>query len=362
MTRKNVAAAAAVVAALAVTLAGCSAPEPAGTSTTAPTAATASADAMQQTLDYLGAGLPDLQGAKVAYLTECAAANAYCQSRLAGAQDMAQKAGIDLTVFDANFDPNTQLTQVQDAVQRGFDGYVFSPVASTSGCADWKQLQATGKPVATINSPMCGNADYTPDTVGFVGMQTETFFQQHAENAFKSCESTCEVVAVGGYVGSDLFTRWQDAIAAAQQKYPNVDVVVNQPGSFDPKTALGVVQDALAAHPDVSIVLSSWDDMTRGVEQAVTAAGKTPGRDVRIYSVGGTKDGVAAVTDGRWTETSVLLPYEESGYGIVQLARTLKTGESTPGFAYLAQAPAVVDGPGSIFVTADNAAQFSPEY
>lgn len=361
MTRNRVVVVGAVLTALATTLAGCSAPAPATTSV-APTAATASADAMKQTLDFLDAGLPNLGEASVAYLAECAAANSYCQTRLAGAEEMAKKAGVKLTVFDANFDPNTQLSQVQDAVQRGFDGYVFSPVASTSGCSDWKQLQATGKPVATINSPMCGNADYTEGTVGFVGMQTESFFQEHVENAFKECESSCEAVAVGGYVGSDLFTRWQDAIAAAEKKYPNVSVVANQPGSFDPKAALGVVQDALAAHPKVSIVLSSWDDMTRGVEQAITAAGKTPGKDVRIYSVGGTKDGVAAVAAGRWTETSVLLPYEESAYGVVQLARKLKTGDSTPGFAYLAQAPAVTSGPGSIFVTADNAAKFTPEY
>jgi ABC-type sugar transport system substrate-binding protein len=344
------------------TLTACSAPTPASESAPTATAAVASSTAMKDTLAYLDAGLPDLRGASIAYITECAAANSYCQSRLAGAQEMAKKAGAELTVFDANFDPNAQLSQVQDAVQRGFDGYVFSPVASTTGCSDLKLLQGTGKPVATINSPMCGNADYTADTVGFVGMQTESFFQEHVENAFESCETACEAVAVGGYVGSDLFTRWQDAIAAAAKKYPNVTVVADQPGSFDPKTALGVVQDALAAHPKVSIVISSWDDMTRGVEQAITAAGKKPGTDVRIYSVGGTKDGVAAVQNGRWTETSVLLPYEESAYGVVQLVRKLKTGKDTPGFAYLAQAPAVVDGPGSIFVSRDNASAFTPEY
>jgi ABC-type sugar transport system substrate-binding protein len=342
-------------------LVGCSAPTPAA-DTAVTSTATASSDAMKQTLSYLDGGLPNLDGASVAYLSECAAANSYCQSRLAGAKEAAAKAGIKLTVFDANFDPNTQLSQVQDAVQRGFDGYVLSPVASSTGCANLKLLQATGKPTATINSPMCGNPDYTADTVGFVGMQTESFFQEHAENAFKSCESDCQVVAVGGFVGSDLFTRWENAIAAAAKKYPKVTVVADQPGNFDPKTALSVVQDALAAHPGVTVVLSSWDDMTRGVDQAVAAAGKKPGQDVRIYSVGGTKGGIASVKAGTWTETSVLLPYEESSYGVVQLARKLKTGQDTPGFTYLAEAPVVVNGPGSIFITSDNANKFTPEY
>jgi ABC-type sugar transport system substrate-binding protein len=352
---------AAAALAATVMLAGCSAPTPAVESAET-TTAKASSDAMKTTLSYLDAGLPDLGGASVAYLSECAAANSYCQARLAGAKETAAKAGMKLTVFDANFDPNQQLTQVQDAVQRGFDGYVLSPVASSTGCANLKLLQATGKPTVTINSPICGNPDYTEDTVGFVGMQTESFFQEHAENAFKSCDSDCQVIAVGGFVGSDLFTRWENAIAAAAKKYPKVKVVADQPGSFDPKTALTVVQDALAAHPDVTVVLSSWDDMTRGVEQAVVAAGKKPGKDVRIYSVGGTKEGVASVNAGNWTETSALLPYEESSYGLVQLARKLKTGQDTPGFTYLAEAPVVVNGPGSIFITTDNADKFTPEY
>ncbi|MET2011769.1 sugar ABC transporter substrate-binding protein [Microbacterium chocolatum] len=348
----------------ATALAACSAP-PAPSDTTAPTAAaTAVADgsAMTTTIDYLDAGLPDLGGATIAYLTECATANAYCQTRLDGAQEMADEANAELVVFDANFDPATQLSQVQDAVQRGFDGYLFSPVASTSGCADLDVLLDTGKPVATINSPVCGNPDYTEGTVGFVAMQTESFFTEHVMNAFASCDGECEAVAVGGFVGSDLFTRWESAIAAAAAEYPNVTVVSDQPGNFDPATALTVVQDAIAANPDVSIVVSSWDDMTRGVEQAITASGKTPGTDVRIYSVGGTTDGVAKVADGTWSGTSVLLPYEESAYGFVQLARAIDTGEPTPGFTFLGDAPVVVDGPGSIFVTSDNAATFTPEY
>jgi ABC-type sugar transport system substrate-binding protein len=344
-----------------VTLTACSAPTP--SATTGPTqSAVASQSAMSATLAYVKAGLPNLGGAKVAYLAECASENPYCQARLAGAKEAATKIGVDLTVFDAGFDPATQLKQVQDAIQRGFDGYVFSPVADATGCANFKLLQATSKPIATINSPMCGNPDYTEGTAGFVGMQTETFFQQHVEEAFKSCNGKCEAVAVGGYVGSDLFTRWETAIKAAAAKYPNVTVVVDQPGSFDAKSAFTVVQDALTSHPNISIALSSWDDMTRGVEQAITAAGKKPGTDVKIFSVGGTTYASSKVTAGTWNETSILLPREESYYGFVQLAHAIKTGKAIPGFTYLADAPVVVDGPGSIFITASTASKFTPEY
>jgi len=344
-------------------LAGCSAPPSASSSASAPAqTAEASTEAMSATLDYIDAGLPDLDGATIAYLAECATENTFCQTRLAAAKEAAEDVGAELTLFNAAFDTNTQHQQVQDAIQRGFDGYILSPVADSTGCAAFELLQQTGAPVVNINSPMCGNADYTDGTVGFVAMQTESFFLEHLENAFSSCDEPCTAVAVGGFVGSDLFTRWENALKAAAAKYPNVDVVSDQPGSFDPAVALSVVQDALSSNPDIDLVVSSWDDMTRGAEQAIIAAGKTPGADVRIYSVGGTQTGVAKVAEGTWTSTSVLLPREESYYGVVQLARAIDTGEDTPGFTYLADSPAVTEGPGSIFITADNAAEFTPQY
>jgi ABC-type sugar transport system substrate-binding protein len=316
---------------------------------------------MEQTLAFIASGEKPEAGKKIAYLTECVN-NPYCGARLRGVEDAAKEYGMELQVFDANFNPQTQLTQVQDAIQQGFDGYIFMPVADGPGCSAYKLLEETGAPVATGNSPMCGNADYTEGTLGMAAMQTEKFFQDHVENAFASCEGECEAMAVGGYVGSDLFTRWENAIQAAAAKYPNVKVVVDQPGDFDPKKALQVTQDALKANPNISIVVSSWDDMTRGVEEGVTAAGKVPGQDVKIFSVGGTKDAISRIEKGDWTGTSILLPYEESYYPVVHLARFFATGEATPGFTNLAEAPTVVDGPGSVYLTADNAGSFTAEY
>lgn len=350
-------------AALVLGLAGCAAPESGGTNQSAPAEdAVASDNAMAATLSFIEGGLPDLDGAKIAYITECATENTFCQVRWQGAQDAAAELNAEITLFNAGFDVNAQQSQVEDAVLRGFDAYVFAPVADAPGCASLETLKATGAPVATINSPMCGNPDYTEGTAGFVAMQTELFFYQHAQHAFESCEEDCEVIAVGGFVGSDLYTRWQNAVARAAEENPNVTVVAEQPGSFDPSAALTVVQDALQANPGADLVISSWDDMTRGVEEGIRAAGLNPGEDVRIYSVGGTEYGTERVNAGAWNSTSVLLPYEESYYGVVQAARALSTGENTSGFTYLADSPRIIEGPKTIFITKANAADFDPEY
>jgi ABC-type sugar transport system substrate-binding protein len=210
---------------------------------------------------------------RIAYLAECTS-NPYCQARLKGVRAAAKKYGFEFKVFDANFNPQAQLRLVQDAVAQGYDGYLFAPVAAAPGCAMWRSLlKPTGKPIVTLDVPMCKDADHTPGVAATVTMVRQAYFNAHVDNAFRSCTSKCKVAAIGGFTGSDLFTLWERAIAQGKAKYPNVDVVSDQPGDYDPRVALRVVGDALRANPDLDVVISPWDDMTRGAEQAIVAAG-----------------------------------------------------------------------------------------
>jgi ABC-type sugar transport system substrate-binding protein len=305
-------------------------------------------------------GLKPAKKYRIAYLAECTD-NPYCATRLDGMRAAAKKYGFEFKTFDAKFTPQTQLRQVQDAVAQGFDGYVFAPTAAAPGCTMWKSfLRPTGKPVVTLDVPMCDDADYTPGVGATVTMVRQKFFNDHVDNAFRSCKTKCKVAAIGGFTGSDLFTLWERAIAQAKAKYPNVQVVSDQPGNYDPRVALQVVGDALRAHPDLDLVISPWDDMTRGAEQAIIAAGKKPGSDVRIYSTGATKIGVQRVKQGAWNETSVFLPFEESYYAAVALMMAL-AGKPVNAYVDEAEMPPVTRL-GSIYVTKDNAAEFRPNY
>ena len=152
---------------------------------------------------------------------------------------------------------------------------------------------------------------------------------------------------------------WERAIDQAKAKYPNVQVVSDQPGNYDPRVALRVIGDALRAHPDIDVVISPWDDMTRGAEQAIVAAGEKPGKDVRIYSTGATKVGVQRVKQGAWNETSIFLPFEESYYAAVALMMAFE-GKPVNAYVNEAEMPAVTKL-GSIYVTKQNAAQVPAE-
>jgi galactofuranose transport system substrate-binding protein len=298
---------------------------------------------------------------RIAYLTECVD-NPYCLARLEGLKTAAKKYGFEFKIFDANFSPATQAKVVENAVTEGFEGYLFGPAAAQPGCGLYNRLlKPTGKPVVSIDIAMCGDADYTAGLAATLTMQGPYHFDNMIDNAFASCKGECKVAAVGGFVGSDLFTYWENAIKKAAAKYPNVKVVVDEPANFDPRIALKKIQDALLAHPDINIVISSWDDMSRGVEQAVIAAGKTPGTDVNIFSGGATKVGVDKVKSGKWASTMAYLPYQEAYYGAVALMMAL---DGKPINAHIDEAllPEIVNTTGTVFISKANVDKYQPVY
>ena len=317
--------------------------------------------AAKTVVDYDKSGAKLSKKYRIAYLTECVD-NPYCLARLAGLKAAAAKYGFEFKIFDANFSPATQAKVVENAVTEGFDGYLFGPAAAQPGCGLYNRLlKPTGKPIVSIDIAMCGDPDYTPGLAATLTMQGPAHFNESIDTAFASCSGNCSVAAVGGFVGSDLFTYWENAIKTAAKKYPNVKVVVDEPANFDPRIALTKIQSALLAHPDISIIISSWDDMSRGVEQAVIAAGKTPGKDVKIFSGGATKVGVAKVKAGIWAQTTAYLPYQEAYYGSVALMMAL---EGKPINAYIDEAllPEIVNTTGTIFITKANVDKYVPVY
>lgn len=369
---------AASLAAIGLIVAGCSSSatpaftaEPSQTATEAPSASEAPTEApstnapaspVDAVVAYANSGAKPSRAYKIAYIVECANENGYCLTRTKAMDDAAAKYGFTYKTFNSVFNPATQLKQVQDAVSGGYDGYIFAPAAGQAGCQAWKQyIVPTGQPVVSIDIPMCGDANYTPGLAATVTMQSEDYFFQHVDNAFASCASPCKAAAVGGFTGSDLFGYWEAAIKKAAANHPNVNIVSDQPGNFDPNVANKAIAAALTAHPDLSLVISSWDQMTLGVDAAIKAAGKAPGTDVRIYSTGGTKDALSRVTAGTWSETTILLPYQEGYYAAVALLMALE-GNPVNGYVNEAELPEVTNGPGTIFVTKDNASRFTPQY
>ena len=322
--------------------------------------------ALEQTLAWIEEEPKTDEDLRIAWL-KADAKNPYTLAEQRGGLDAAKRYGADVKVFDASFNPTTQFQQFQDALtgyeSGDYDGIVVEPVAGEVLCPRVMQAIEKDVPIAVDNQPLCGDDGYTEGAVGYAGVQLQRYFDQHAEYAFKSCKGEpCEVAVITGPVGFDVTTKLQNALKMLEPKFPNVEVVANQASDFSAQEGLKITRDTLTAHPNVSVVISQWDDQMTGVVQAVEQAGKKPGTDVRIYSNGADKTGVGLIEEGRLTESSLLMPYEEGNYAMEQMIRFLLTGKKTPGTVWLPMAPIVKNGPGDMFITKENASEWTPEY
>lgn len=300
----------------------------------------------------------------IAYLTECVT-NSYCEARLRGLQDAADKFGFTFKIFDANFNPQAQLKHVQNAVQEGFDGYLFAPTADAPACKMWKDyLVPTGKPVVSLDLTMCGDVDYTPGLAATVTMQSQPYFDFHIENAFaKACagKDPCKGVSLSGFAGSDLFTRWENAIDKGLAKYPNVQMVSRREAKFDPRVAQQITQDALQVHKDLAFVVSHYDDMTLGAVAAIKAAGLVPGKDVLIYSDAVNALGKKQIEAGVFNESTIVLPYDESYYAAVAMVMAL-VGQPVNAYINEKDLPRITGTVGTLIVNKDNVQLYTPNW
>jgi ribose transport system substrate-binding protein len=58
------------------------------------------------------------------------------------------------------------------------------------------------------------------------------------------------------------------------------------------------MEQLIQSNPDITAVYAENDEMGIGAVNALRAAGKTPGQDVKIVSIDGTRNAVQLVADG----------------------------------------------------------------
>jgi ABC-type sugar transport system substrate-binding protein len=84
----------------------------------------------------------------------------------------------------------------------------------------------------------------------------------------------------------------------------------------------------LKSQPDIDVVYAHNDDMGLGAIEAIKAAGKKPGTDIKIITVDAVKDGMTALANGEINfivECNPLL-----GPQLMDLAKKVVAGEEVP--------------------------------
>lgn len=290
-----------------------------------------------------------------------AVANTYVAPMLEQAQAVADANNVELTVFDANNDPNAQLAQLQDAIASGqYDGIITQPIYGPGLVEGVEQAIAAG--IKVVNVDQILGDDFTTNAVQVDGMSANVSQRPYdmgyklGEQTVEACASKnldpCNVAYMYNIKASALDAAMRDAWDEAVAGSP-VTVVAEGEGFFNPANALSVVQDILTSHPDLHGIVGS-DQSMQGSDQALSAANKID--DVLLIGFGGSEQALAAVAEGRWFSSVMMVPASSGKLAMEAMIEAVRNGNDL----------GVVDPfdglPNGWIITHDTASQFTAEW
>ncbi|MFI2615178.1 substrate-binding domain-containing protein [Streptomyces sp. NPDC018584] len=207
-----------------------------------------------------------------------------------GAQAEAEKAGVDLTVTDAQNDASQQSNQLQNFTGEGVKSIIVNPVDSDAAGPAVRGANKQDIPVVAADRGV-----NKAKTATLVASDNVAGGRLAAKTLAEKLGGKGKVVVLQGTPGTSASRERGQGFAEGIKAYPGIDVVAKQPADFDRTKGLDVMTNLLQSHKGVNGVFAENDEMALG---AVKALGAKAGTSVPVVGFDGTPDGLKAVEAG----------------------------------------------------------------
>ncbi|MCW2132350.1 sugar ABC transporter substrate-binding protein [Arthrobacter sp. VKM Ac-2550] len=237
-----------------------------------------------------------------------AASNSFAQGTYLGVEKAAAENNATATFVDSNFDPQTQVQQIQDAVtSQQFDVIVVQANDNQALVRPLEQAIDAGITVVVEFSVVGPKFDtiepQIPGVISIVDSPTVngTALGEMGRDACAEVEDdVCQVAYLEGFKALPLDNARTDAVIAALEEDPKIEVVASVEGGYTQDSGRQAYQDVSQANPDLDVVI--------GASQAITgvqlAAGE--GSELKLIGNGASKSNVEAVRSGDWFSIYVM--------------------------------------------------------
>jgi ribose transport system substrate-binding protein len=247
---------------------------------------------------YGGSGVPKLTigaGTKIGFSQSESTTNPFRATETASIVAEAKKVGVTLLQANANADVNAQNSQIESLIAQGAQALIVAPENSDGLAPALAEAKAKKIPVLTIDRT-AGTA--CQNVISFIGSDFTGQAEAAADDLAKATGQKAKIAILTGTPGNNVAVDRTNGFRNELKKYPGMSVVAQQTGQFAETTGQQVMAQLLQAHPDITAVYAENDEMALGAIQAVKAAGKTPGKDVKIVSIDGIQQCVEDVSSG----------------------------------------------------------------
>ncbi|USD62406.1 ribose ABC transporter substrate-binding protein RbsB [Vibrio sp. SCSIO 43140] len=231
-----------------------------------------------------------------------------------GAEAKAKDLGYNLIVLDSQNDPSKELSNIEDLTVRGVKAILINPTDSDAVSNAIRMANRSNIPVLTLDRGASRG-----DVVSHIASDNVVGGEMAGHYIMEKVGEKAKVIQLEGIAGTSAARERGEGFMNSV-KGSEMELLASQPADFDRTKGLNVMENLLAANPDVQAVFAQNDEMALGALRAVQAAGK----DVMIVGFDGTEDGMAAVKRGKLAATIAQQPDMIGALGVETADKVLK--------------------------------------
>lgn len=242
----------------------------------------------------------------------------YTNAQYEGAEQTAEKLGIEVKYFDPGAEPTKQVEEMDQVIASGeYNAAIISPVEGNAICdLATKKMPEAGIAVILTEQGICETgsepepAQASNGLVAFVGGQQNVRpAEEWAEQALKENPGPQEAIVLTGPATDTPSINAALAAEAVAKKNPNLKIAQVVRTNYTSPDAQQKMTSALQAHTDATMVLSMYGELTRGAVVALQQAGKT--EQVKVYDIGASPIAFGYIKQGLVQMTYPIYPYSE---------------------------------------------------
>ena len=272
--RRRISAVAALSAASALALSGCS------------SGGSGSGTEGEEQYD-IGVVVLDLQDPDLAHMVEAM-------------ESSAEEAGVTLQVADSKKDVASELTQVEDLLTRQVDAVIMQPLDGEASQNAANRVTEAGIPLFILSTEFAEGADV--DYESYIGIDDTLAGQMQAEYLNELMPDGGSVVFAAGIYGASWTDRRKSGFDETIND--NFEIVAEFQAKGSRDEGKRNMEDTLQRFGpgEIDAVVANNDEMAIGAASAIKDAGRT-GEIAAVVGVDGTPPAVAAIEAGDMTAT-----------------------------------------------------------
>lgn len=224
---------------------------------------------------------------------------------------LCEENGISYTCLDPDYDLNTQLSQLSDVANSGYDAVFIIPVDSAGITAGLAEIQEAGIPIFNVDTAVIED-DIESFVTQFVGTNAYMAGELVGAQMAEDYPDGAQIAILDFPSNESCVDRVNGFLAGLGDNADKFEIVAQQDGAAALDVSMPLAEDIIIANPDLEAFFCINDPSALGAAAAVKAANKTG--EIGVYSIDASPEGKQALLDGEFSAVAAQVPIQIAEY------------------------------------------------